>query len=161
MQPSFHAIPASDFHGIAIFPQSNLRGNSRQPRDRGLEVCRGGFHQKLRYAGRGRPFHGGHRQRTSLVARDETQPAPSRTVTSLRTWQSTLFLLAAGRGLYFRRGRAARCLPGNLAPALSRTSTAPRLELPCPGAIGCLRALLVAHFLPRTPPAKRSRRKHL
>jgi hypothetical protein len=43
-KPSFGTIPASDFHGIARFPEGNLRGHRGQSGDCGLQVCRGGFH---------------------------------------------------------------------------------------------------------------------
>jgi hypothetical protein len=72
--------------------------------------------------GGSRPFHGRHRQRTAIVARTEAQPASSRAATSLRARQGALLLFPPGRGLYFRRGRAAHRLPRDVATSPPPTS---------------------------------------
>src|ERR1700680_5004550 len=112
-------------------------------------------------AGGSRPFHGRHRQRTAIVARTEAQPASSRPATSFRARQGALLLFPPGRGLYFRRGRTAHCLPRDLATSPPPTVAAHRLELCPPGAGRCLRTLFLAHLVPRTPLKQRPRRDHL
>src|SRR5260370_2717438 len=66
-------------------------------------------------------------------------------------------LFPAGRSLHFRRGRAAHCLPSDLASSPPPRLAAPRLELCPPGAGRCLRTLFVAHLVS----GGRSRRRHL